>query len=42
MKELHLQEQKEEQQKNNQGVQIRELFSVSGKTIPFFKEIGLK
>jgi len=41
MKELHLQEKKVEETKNKQGVEIRELFSVSGKTIPFFKEIGI-
>ncbi|XP_066929869.1 eukaryotic translation initiation factor 2D-like [Clytia hemisphaerica] len=41
MKELHLQEKKDEETKNKQGVEIRELFSVSGKTIPFFKEIGI-
>ena len=42
MKDLHLQEQKEQEQISKQGVEIRELYSVSGKTIPFFKEVGIR
>ena len=42
LKELRLVEEKELLAKSNQSVEIRELFSVSGKTIPFFTEFQLR
>ena len=42
MKDLQLQEVKEQEKLSKQGVEIRELYSVSGKTIPFFKEVGIR
>lgn len=41
VKEIKLNEQKVEEAKSKQGVQIRELYSVSGNTVAFFGELGL-